>query len=1370
MEKQINRVGLSWVYEQIKGDLINIYNLLNTCTPEDIEHKFKDIDYKLCHIAKSFFLLDISGGVFFTNEFRLSLKYLVHNNSQDQDANKIIAVADNIEKILNYIEDIIQGYGDLPIYYVDTIDELRVLRDEVCFSQCSYIVNSVKQHNISDFPAEYDPAQREAIKNSLLNIKNNLNNNDQVLRSTTVLKERFAGTQHYLLWDLIEAYYNLRKNYNYASTYVINSTVKTIVSDYYNIIDGLGFERIAKNIPDWIATLAFSVLFSNYYNILSKTTRQNISKMLIVNHKKTLSNYMSFMHRMIDSDSWILLLDIASELDFAINNLQDAQGKKRIDINWLLELMQKHIDSCVLTGTYEPLEHYYEAVHEITQYTITGGFISSSDLEIIENCIVKLTQNVEQTVHAAKIEDTQQDDVYNILADSSEAQVNQDAQKELLKYQLDELNNISSEILNNPNLTNGSVVNQFEQIKNIFKIISFSSGEGIINLYLNKLASTQQLGAHSNGVLSESLKQNIIVFIKYLAEIITAVSKNKDYNLHIKSIRNLINSLEVASINNNFINNTESLDEAEALQPNVEQAPQVQGGSLQQIFFEEYEEIHENINLLFSNWSSNYQNQSIIESLQREMHTLKGAARMVGFNIISDWVHHIETLLEQCMQNISSISGDHINKITLASNKILELVESYKKNITPKVPDLITLSFMSSGISGFNSSSPSLSLASLLKDSKTAGNNQNNLAANNSQDKSPLPLRQSVRISKEELDDLLDSSCELTIGQHQLVQQNNYFDYITGKLNNTADILTSGALKGKDIKSVVQDLKSVIKQIQEVKANYYNIIDTADKNVSEIFNKLVNFRMIPLSAIRDRLDCLVNSISQELGKKIDFTIEKSEGSIDRVILEQITPSLEHLIRNAIDHGIERTADRLANNKNPYGKINLNMYTDEQSVIIELTDDGSGIDIKSIEQRAKKLGIISESTIVTSDDILPIITSPKFSTADGVSQISGRGIGLNVVKDTISNLCGRLELESLPNQGTKFIISLPYSLAKQSLLFVKLADLYYAIPSLIIDQVVTINNTELSFKNNALYYNNFEVYRLYDLLNLDQEQVSKAYLDYSNQKIHNIIIINYKNHKIGLIIDSVYEARESVVRPLAPQLRKLIEFMGGTIYQDGRVVLILDIINILNNYLLNRDNIEYIVKQNNINTIDSISEDFDSLECVEPVEERNARANGKDNIIDEPILLDGESLSGQAHSYSPASESIVDKEIVLDDGNKKNVLVVEDSATVRHAISTYLNTAEFNILTAIDGIDALKKLDIFKPDIILLDIFMPKMNGLEFLRQIRKTEDYKHTPVIIMTSRDEKSYKDIAMQLNVDVYLKKPYNKSRLINAINYVFE
>ncbi len=1295
MEKLINRVGLSWLYDHIKVDVSLITDSLNQFSLDD--DTFRQIDSRLSHLAKVFYALNISAGVFFINEFRLaiiSLKKLKNHQEQEYKI-KYNIISNNIHQIESYIEDIIQGYGDLLIYYVFVIDELRAVRSEILFSQCSYIVNSVQQHNISAYPTNYSKTQRNNISKSLSIIQefyDKKQDNDKILANVNIIKNELKGTAHYLLWELIYAYILLEKNYNLKSTYVIDLILPEILSSYSNsLFDQMGFEKLAQLVANWIGTFCFNLIYCDGFSILPQATKDKILKILVIHERQSLSNYMAFAERMQETDGWILILDISSELDLALSRLQDCKRKKRMDLSWLLELLQKHIDSCILTGTYAPIEFYYNAVQLISKNVISTRYLDGQNIDVIEEIMLTLIKNIESAINnfSDGIDFISDDPVQEILSDDgSIAEVNAEAKRILLKEQLNHINQILHSLEGKQEIQLAYVIDSLHKIVNIFNILGVEAVMIIVNQYINKINTIK-----NSSTINLSVKQNTIIFIKYLQEIVRAVHNQRDFIFYVKAAKKLIDFLPVAALDTSCIESgndvvaQEVKNESDVLLHQKVQTAQ----DLKEVFFDEAQDIIENIYVILDKTNKFPDNQELINSFARELHTLKGASRMVGFARLSDWAHHLEELCEECLTKIEKVSAQHIDILRSGVGILNSMISSYRSNITPEIPRKLNFNYNES------QNDTQISIASILKESQAKKSNVNNTNPTNPTNHT-IPTRQTVRIANNELDDLLDVVCELIMGQHQLSEQLGYYRILSDKLKQA---------------NSSEKIAEITKSIQDINKTYASVIKTNESNIAGIFERLINLRMMPINAIKSRLENLVITIANELNKKISLNLNKLEGNIDRVVLEQITPILDHLIRNAIDHGIESENIRRKFNKNIIGRLDLSIYTEDNAVIIDLSDDGAGIDAQKIAEKAVKMNLIQNIKPLSNDEIISIITTPGFTTAE-LTQISGRGIGMDVVKNIVNQLCGVIKLETKKHHGTKFSLKIPYSLTKQSLLFVKICDLTYAIPVLIIDEVINVAKSDLKTTSDShVLYKNIEVYNMFDLINMDKKeyQVCSSNNNRSENNF-NIVVVNYNSTKLGFIVDEIYETRDAVIRSLPAQMRQINEYMGGTIYKDGRVVLILDLITILNNF-----------KKKQVNTSNK--------------------------------------------SYEEVKASL---EETLNNSTSSNILVVEDSATMRHAIEQYLDGTKYNLITAVDGVDGIKKIMLFNPDLILLDIVMPNMNGLDFLKYIRQQEKFNKTPVIIMTSRDDESYREQAMKLNVDVYLKKPYDKSKLVKAIEHVLD
>lgn len=382
---------------------------------------------------------------------------------------------------------------------------------------------------------------------------------------------------------------------------------------------------------------------------------------------------------------------------------------------------------------------------------------------------------------------------------------------------------------------------------------------------------------------------------------------------------------------------------------------------------------------------------------------------------------------------------------------------------------------------------------------------------------------QSMRIPVQRLDRIMNLIGELTIAKIQLVQQ-------------------------------VQAAK--IEPLEEVSL-------TLDRLTSTLQDEMMHTRLLPASYVLDPFGRVVRDLSKKLNKEVDLEITGSEIELDRVVLEEIGDPLIHLLRNAIDHGIESPEERVAKGKDPKGKIAIRVSRQKGQISIEISDNGRGVSVAKVKEKAIKRGIITEAEAENLDEkrILDIIALPGFSTTKEVTDISGRGVGLDVVKIKLESLGGRLDFESKPDVGVRFFLTLPLTLAIIKAMLVKVRGEILAVPLMNIRETIKIKRNEIKFVQN------FEVIKVRDeiipILHMDKElgipSVSEE-LDTANEGLP-LVIIEYEKKALGLMVNKIVGEQDIVVKPLPSFIKKTKGIAGATILGDGRVALILDIMSL-----------------------------------------------------------------------------------------------------------------------------------------------------------------------------------------------------------------
>jgi chemosensory pili system protein ChpA (sensor histidine kinase/response regulator) len=408
------------------------------------------------------------------------------------------------------------------------------------------------------------------------------------------------------------------------------------------------------------------------------------------------------------------------------------------------------------------------------------------------------------------------------------------------------------------------------------------------------------------------------------------------------------------------------------------------------------------------------------------------------------------------------------------------------------------------------------------------------------------------------------------------------------------------------------------------------------------------------------------------------------------------PPFEHLLRNSVVHGIEPPEQRRAHGKPVTGRISLRLQREGSEVIVEVSDDGAGMNLAAIRSRGLALGLIGADQELTDEDVMQLVLEPGFSTAGTVTQQAGRGVGMDVVATEVKKLGGALHMHSKAGVGSRFTIRLPLTLAVSHALVVRTGDEYYALPLPTIEGVVRLPREEVAAhlrSDSATFTYGDHKYSLQPLaLYVGLEAAPLAETDAAIP----VVLVRAGEHSTGLVADELIGSREIVVKPVGPQISAIRGISGATILSDGRVVIILDITALV-------------------------------------------RAEWR------------------VRATAPTPRERGDRRIFA--------LVVDDSITVRRVTQRLLERNGMRVMTARDGADAMTLLAEHVPDIILLDIEMPRMDGYEVAAQVRADPRLRDVPIIMITSRSGDKHRAHAIELGVNDYLGKPYQESQLIDAI-----
>lgn len=497
-------------------------------------------------------------------------------------------------------------------------------------------------------------------------------------------------------------------------------------------------------------------------------------------------------------------------------------------------------------------------------------------------------------------------------------------------------------------------------------------------------------------------------------------------------------------------------------------------------------------------------------------------------------------------------------------------------------------------------------------------------------------------------------------------------------------------------------------------------------------DRLMKTRLVPLSQLTPRLYQAARAVAVKQGKEVEFLREGETTEVDRTVFEEISGPLLHLVRNAVNHALETPEVRIQKGKSPVGQIKFSASYEGNQIVISVSDDGKGLDREHIRQTAIMHGMIRPDQQLTEKDLVSFIFTPGFSTADVVSEESGRGVGLDVVGDTVSRLRGTIVVESMPEKGTTFTMIFPTSLAIQRAMMVRVSSQQFVIPTVHVESIGRFDN----FKHVTVAGRPAVMVRNepYPLLMLAQ------YLSLPTPRTIDeraqLILVNAGGHRVALVVDEIKGQADIVMKNLGPHLRQVHGIAGASVLGNGQVVLVLELNSLLSTRLKGAPHIGVAAPTSRETT--SMSEAAGTVKYQ----------------LDVPASRQGVAPTAPASPVASVPE------------RGKHLLVVDDSPSVRRVVTNMLKQHGWEVQMARDGVEALEMISYETPAAVLLDIEMPRMDGYELISTVRAQEQYRSLPMIVLTSRAAAKHQQRAMSLGASAYVVKPYQDDELLNTIN----
>ena len=867
-----------------------------------------------------------------------------------------------------------------------------------------------------------------------------------------------------------------------------------------------------------------------------------------------------------------------------------------------------------------------------------------------------------------------------------------------------------------------------------------------MSLILGKLKNPEQIVDLDSGLLNRLQIFNRELISKYSQ----ADTHNED---HTKS--ELTSSQEQTISSPSMVDSSKGRDE-----------------ELCEIFFEEAEDVLSECQGSLLKLKSN-NNVDAIPELQRQFHTLKGSSRMAGFTTIGELSHVTESLLlalsDKSVDGDSSIAllqrvldtlhanieaAQHRQDIYLDDALIAELQNACGTQVPAKQ---ITAE------SEIASQESIEQLANELELNDETLLNENNEADDfkaeaenfveqqkpalkkfinvdeNSEDNSKAQEKHEiVRVPADVLDALVNDAGEVNIQRSRLEQVFNLFTANTSEFEQTigrlreqlrklemeteAQILFKHADdqenlpdfdpleldRYSDIQQLSRSLAESVDDLSNIKEMFLNHMQDGEDVLigqkvvtTNLQDNLLHTRMIRFDTVEQRLQRIVRQTSNELDKKVDLIIQGGDIEVDRRVLNGVITSIEHILRNSVGHGIEAPESRAKNNKPERGQIKIDLEREGSEISITIKDDGAGIDAEKVKAKAIENSLIKSDSQLSKEEILQLIFKPGLSTASTVSKIAGRGVGMDIVDKDIRRLGGSIETRSELSKGAKFILRLPFTLAVSHALLIKAGKEVYALTLSGVEGVIQLPVSELKTIFDAREPSYIYAGHDYSFHHLASLLQSGALYFEDENASYPVILVRMGENRLALHVEATYGNKEIVVKPLASHFSQSQGISGATILGDGSVALILDI--------------PWIARLIQTRT-------------------------SSDTVV-----------------VSEAPEDDTDEEAT--------VMVVDDSITIRKVTTRFLERNNYKVVTAKDGVDALQKMQKIVPDVVLLDIEMPRMDGYELAAQMRKEVRLANIPIIMITSRTGDKHRNRAMELGVNCYLGKPYNEAQLLERI-----
>lgn len=708
---------------------------------------------------------------------------------------------------------------------------------------------------------------------------------------------------------------------------------------------------------------------------------------------------------------------------------------------------------------------------------------------------------------------------------------------------------------------------------------------------------------------------------------------------------------------------------------------------------------------------------AVLEEVFREAHSLKGAARMVGVSDVEAIAHKMEDVLSAAKGGKTVLTSDIIDRLYHGLDSIQRLVNMA---VTGE-PAGVNVSEVIAQIGGGDKKSLESEAGTIhespvkrsetIQDMPSTGSGPTEAVISEKVPANAAPVEtehqlssapapefriETVRVDTKMLDMLMTQAGELAVTKTHIARH-------VAEIEEISDLWESLEKKVPAIHELPKIYSEFQTKIQYLISKMNEDSARLDFIAGRIEDGIGKIRLVPMSTIFNLYPRIVRDMAREKGKEAELIVEGGDVTADKRIIEEMKDPVMHMIRNAIDHGIEAPEERERLGKHRTGTVRLKAYQANGSIFIEVSDDGKGLDIEAIKRTITKRKIFREDELaaMTSSDIEALIFTSGFSTSPFVTEVSGRGVGLDVLRKSVERLKGTLSLETSPDAGCRFMVKLPITLATVRVLIVEADGRVYAIPIEYIETSCFVSNGDMfpvaGRKTISFDSQPVSVARLSELLEVQLSPPSLQKID--SEKAFPCLILSVGSEKIGVLVDSLIDEQEVVLKPQGFILKRVRNVSGTAVLATGELCMVLNPHDLLKSF-------------------------------------------GKTEA-------------------PPAPERPVEEAV-----QKKVVLLAEDSITTRTREKRILEDAGYEVVTAVDGLDAFNKLILRPFDAVVSDILMPNMDGLTFTKKIRQDKKYKELPVILVTSLASDEDRKKGMECGANAYIAKPtFDQKMLLDIL-----